>query len=43
MRLEKLFVRVAKMQALSSETLEFSTRDDDGDSLASASQFNFDA
>ena len=43
MRLEELFVRVAKMQTPSSETLEFSARDDDGDSLASASQFHFDA
>jgi hypothetical protein len=42
MRLEELPVRVAEMQALSSEPLEFPMRDEHGNGLASARQFDFD-
>jgi hypothetical protein len=43
MLLEKLAVRVAEMQMLSSEPLEFPMRHEDSDRLPSASQFNLAA
>jgi len=42
MSLEELSVRVAEVQALSPEPLEFTMRDKDGNRLTSARQFDFD-
>jgi len=43
MCLEEISVRVAEVQALSAEPLEFPMRDKHGNRLTSARQFDFDA